>query len=120
MQAPHLNYSQTDLPKMEKMGFSPGESRPETSRFPYPIGWFIRLFLLVTAIVVWAMFIILPLLSAAVADFHGIAIHGTLQNLTYSLIGFNYIGGLYALHELELTISFIWVCICLLTLAFWY
>lgn len=97
---------QIDLPKMEKMGFSPG--------------WYVRLFLLVVAVVVWAMFIILPLLSAAAAEFHGVAVHGWVQNLTYALIGFNYIGGLYALHEVALTLPFLWVFTTLLALAFWY
>ncbi|MEZ5448316.1 MAG: hypothetical protein R3E89_04640 [Thiolinea sp.] len=58
----------------------------------------VRWLLLIFAAAVWCLFLLLPLLSGAVAEYHGTAQHGLSSNLIFTLIGHTYIGGLYALH----------------------
>lgn len=87
---------------------------------PLPFIQMIRCTLLLIGAAFWFAFLMLPLLSDTVANYHGVAAHGMAGNLIYTLIGLNYVGGLYALHILNLTLLFVWVFGWLILLAMWY
>ena len=87
---------------------------------PFPILPLMRGVLLVAAVAFWTAFLLLPLLSDTVANYHGVAQHGMAGNLIYTLIGLNYVGGLYALNILNLNLPFLWVFGWLILLALWY
>ncbi|MEZ5535089.1 MAG: hypothetical protein R3F02_05630 [Thiolinea sp.] len=85
-----------------------------------PLTHLLRGVMLLMAAAFWVAFLVMPLVSSTVAAYHGVDVHGMAGNLIYTLIGLNYIGGLYALHFLNLTLPFIWVFGWLLMLALWY
>lgn len=86
----------------------------------FPFLQLMRWLLLAVAAAVWLAFLLLPLLSDTVANYHGVAGHGLAGNLIYTLIGLNYVGGLYALDFLNLNLPFLWVFGWLILLAMWY